>query len=255
MLPVADGLAVLVRGPAGVVLVDAGRSPTAAARALASLRIPALNALVVTHADVDHTGGAPRVLDRVRVRELVFPAATAGHPAIVSLRRAARARGMTERAVSAGLRVTLGGMPCDVLWPPPESDLGDNDSSLVARIHLAGARVLITGDLERAGEQTLLARRSELRAEVLQLPHHGSATSSTVPFLMAIRPRVALAASGTAPRYPYPARETVRRARAVAALVLAQRTGSTGVEWSEGQPAAVVDGAVAIRIAALEGRE
>jgi competence protein ComEC len=250
MLPVAEGLALLLRGPGGAVLVDAGRSPSAAARALAALRVRRLEALVLTHADADHTGGAARVVGRLRVGSLVFPAAVAADPQVVALRRLARARGCSELPVAAGQRVTLAGAPWDVMWPPPVRGPSDNDTSLVARVHLAGVRVLITGDIEAAGERALLASRRELRAEVLQLPHHGSATSSSPPFLRAVGARLALAASGVSPRYPYPAGETLRRVRTAGAVVLTQRFGATGARWAPGEARGLVDGRVAVRLAA-----
>ena len=75
LLPVGEGLALLLRTPGTAVLVDAGRSATDALRGLAAARTRRLDALVLTHADADHTGGAATLLDRVRVGELVLPRA------------------------------------------------------------------------------------------------------------------------------------------------------------------------------------
>jgi len=255
MLPVSEGMALLVRGRDGAVLVDAGRSPSGAARALAALRVRRLAALVITHPDADHVGGARRVLDRLRVGELVFPALVANQPEVVALRRAAQARGVRALPVTAGMRVTLAGTPCDVLWPAGAAITGAaNDASLVVRLHLAGVRVLVTGDLERGGEALLEARPGGLRAEVLQLPHHGSATSSGPSFLHAVAPRLALAASGTAPRYPYPAREVLERVRRAGAAALAQREGAAVVAWERGGDVATLDGAVRLRLAGARER-
>jgi beta-lactamase superfamily II metal-dependent hydrolase len=68
-------------------------------------------------------------------------------------------------------------------------------------------------------------------------------------FLRAVGPRIALAASGTAPRYPYPAREVLGRVRRVPATPLAQRDGAVAARWGRAGSALQVDGAVSVRLA------
>lgn len=246
MLPVREGMALLISDGGGAVLVDAGRSPLQASRALAGLRLRRLAALVVTHPDADHVGGMPRLLDRFHVGELVYPARIANHPAVLALRRIARARGSRELAVASGQRVVLGDVAFDVLWPDRDLAGDTNDASLVARVHLAGQRLLVTGDIERQAELALVSRYGRLDADILQLPHHGSPTSSSALLVAAVRPRVALAASGTTPRYGWPDASVVRRLLAVPAVVLAQRDGSTGTSWTVGSDDLLLDGEVSL---------
>ncbi len=92
LLRVGQGMALLLRSPGAAILFDAGRSPGEAARDLARLRVRRLDALLLTHLDEDHTGGVATILERVRVDELVFPAAMSGRPEAIVLRRLA-ARG------------------------------------------------------------------------------------------------------------------------------------------------------------------
>ena len=102
-----------------------------------------------------------------------------------------------------------------------------------------GARVLIAGDLEAAGEGSVLAAAESLRAEVLQLPHHGSRTSSTPAFLAAVGPVIALAATGTHPRFAYPDPLVVQRVRALPAVMVGQGEGVGSVGWGDAGPLAV----------------
>src|SRR3972149_476771 len=132
--------------------------------------------------------------------------------------RAARFAGVEEVPLALGQRLQLGAIECDVLWPPPVMEGIDNDASLVARFYVGGARVLFAGDLEATGERSVLAGGESLRAEVLRLPHHGSRTSSTPAFLAAVRPVIALAATGTRPRFAYPDPSVVQRVRALPAV-------------------------------------
>jgi competence protein ComEC len=238
-LGVGEGMALLVESGDTAVLVDAGRSPVDAWRELARARVRVLEAVVVTHPDADHTGGATMLLERLRVRRLCYPRALGGQGEIVRLRRAARLAGVKEMPLAAGQRLALGPIECDVLWPPPVMEGIDNDASLVARLRLGGVGLLIAGDLEAPGETALLATGEPLTAEVLQLPHHGSRTSSTPAFLAAVRPVVALAATGARPRFSYPDPEVAQRVRLLPAVMAAQVEGVQSVGWAEDGPLTV----------------
>jgi competence protein ComEC len=233
VLGVRDGMAVLVESRGTAVLVDTGRSTLDAWRELARVRVRHLEALVVTHPDADHTGGAAMLLERLRVGRFCYPRALGDRPEIVSLRRAARLAGADETPLTGGQRVAIGAIGCDVLWPPPVMEGADNDASLVARFRLGGAALLVSGDLEATGEAALLASGASLRAELLQLPHHGSRTSATPAFLEAVMPVVAFAAPGTHPRFAYPDQSVARRVRDLHAVMAAQGEGVVSVAWGE----------------------
>jgi competence protein ComEC len=239
VLGVREGMALLVESGSTTVLVDAGRSPVDAWHELARARVRSLDALVVTHPDADHTGGAAMLVERLRVGRLCYPCALGERAEIVALRRAARLAGVEEVPLAEGQRLRLGTIDCDVLWPPPVMEGIDNDASLVARFHVGGARMLIVGDLEAAGESSLLAGGESLSAEVLQLPHHGSRTSSTPAFLAAVRPVIALAATGTHPRFAYPDPSVVQRVCALPAVMVRQGQGVASVGWGDTGPLTV----------------
>ena len=234
LLRVGQGMALLVRSPDRALLVDTGRSPGEAARDLARLRVRRLDALVVTHPDDDHTGGARAVLDQVRVGALVLPAVISDRPEAVSLRRVAASEGVPVRPVGPGDALRVGSVGVEILWPPPDAGGSDNDASLVARITLGGVRILVTGDLEAAGELALVGSGADLRAEVLQLGHHGSRSSSTNEFLRAVGPVVTLAPTGTRPTFAYPHPEASRRVRALPAIVVGQRERDARLSWLGG---------------------
>jgi competence protein ComEC len=107
----------------------------------------------------------------------------------------------------------------EVLHPDDPTRTSVNDASLVFRLRFGATTVLFTGDIEHGAEQGLLADRDRLRSDVLKVPHHGSATSSTATWLAAVAPKVAVVSSGADNRFGFPAPAVVRRLRAGGASV------------------------------------
>ena len=223
-LDVGQGDALIVQGLDAAILIDAGPALRSGfdlgARvvlpALAALRIRKLDLAIATHADLDHRGGLPAVLRSIPVRELWLPYGARDEAAFRSIRDLARRHGVRVRERGAGaLSREIGGLRVTPLWPPEDSLPGSrNDASLVVRVDFAGHRLLFPGDIEAGAEAELVARGAELRADVLTLPHHGSRTSSSAPFLAAVGAEVALVSAPCGGRYAMPHPDVVARARA-----------------------------------------
>ena len=86
-----------------------------------------------------------------------------------------------------------------------------NNSSMVLRFSFGSASLLFTGDIESAGERAMLASRVDLRATILKVPHHGSATSSMAAFIAAVHPQVAVISDGYLNNFHFPAPAVVQR--------------------------------------------
>jgi competence protein ComEC len=105
--------------------------------------------------------------------------------------------------------------------------LGVNDNSLVMRVDFAGRMILFAGDIEHEAEALLHARHGRsLRADVVKVPHHGSATSSTARLVRATAPALAVISCGVLNRFGFPDARVVARWRALGAAVL--RTDEAG---------------------------
>ncbi|MGL9774438.1 MAG: MBL fold metallo-hydrolase [Sodalis sp. (in: enterobacteria)] len=125
-----------------------------------------------------------------------------------------------------GQRWRWQGLHFEVLRPPEPVDSAGNNDSCVLRIDDGHFRVLLTGDIEAQTERALLRLdRRAVRADVLQVPHHGSKTSSTAAFLRAVRPQVALASEGRYSLWRLPA-------EAVAVAVV-KRYRRLGIRWQD----------------------
>ncbi|WP_409574624.1 DNA internalization-related competence protein ComEC/Rec2 [Variovorax sp. KBS0712] len=208
---IGQGNAVLVRTATHSLLYDAGPryglDSDAGHRVLVPLlraRGERLDLLLLSHRDIDHTGGAPAVL-AMQPQAALLSSIEAGHP-LQALRPA--------RRCEAGQRWTWDGVDFEVLFPFDSDYLGftrPNAVSCVLRIGNGRATVLLAGDIERLQEAALVSRTPGLSADVLLVPHHGSKTSSSEVFLDAVRPRIALVQAGYRSRFGHPAPEVVAR--------------------------------------------
>lgn len=184
--------------------------------------IDRLEAMVVSHSDADHSGGALAILDEIPVA-WVSSSLWRDHP----ITRAARAH---YRCI-AGQSWNWDGVHFEMLHPTLASydntALKPNARGCTIRITANGRRMLLAADIEAAQEAQLVQSSSALlRAEVLLAPHHGSGTSSTPSFLAAVRPATALFQVGYRNRYRHPKKEVYERYRQLGIQRL--RTDETG---------------------------
>jgi competence protein ComEC len=213
-LDVGQGLSVLVQTAGHALLYDAGpafRDSDAGERVvvpvLQSLGVGNLDALLISHADADHRGGAASVLER-------YPGARVLGP--VGGSATARAE-----ACEAGSAWRWDGVLFEILHPTagdPHPD--DNAASCVLRVTGSRARLLLPGDIEEQEERELAARPQFGRVDLLLAPHHGSRTSSSVPFVGVTQPRHVIVSSGYRNRWRFPAADVVDRWRESGACVL-----------------------------------
>lgn len=183
-------------------------------------KILRLDALVLSHADYDHAGGLAFLADAFAPPRLWWNGRAARGSGFAALERAL-ARGHVQRERPApGWSVRIDGVEVRVLHPPPDDGGGDNDRSLTVQLRYGPTAILLPGDVEAPGEAALVARWGDaLRSTVLKVPHHGSATSSTAPFLDAVAPRLAIVSLGADNRFGFPA-PAVERAYAERGIAL-----------------------------------
>ncbi|HXH71724.1 MAG TPA: DNA internalization-related competence protein ComEC/Rec2 [Mariprofundaceae bacterium] len=243
----------------GVLDVDVPGSPgsrfnggTKVAEGLRALGITHADVLVLSHAQSDHLGGAPSLLQHLnRLGEiwLADVPAVHGDRRVVQIIRKARAMGGDVRWLAAGDSLQWQGVRVDVLWPPRGyRPANANNASLVLHLQLPdGQRLLLPADIEEAAE-TAMPLPGEMDA--MLVPHHGSRTSSSMPFVQSARPGVAIAQTGRENRYRFPAADVVARYRSMGTRVLNTADGAVVLRWS----ANVVEPEVQIRTAPVSVR-
>jgi len=175
-------------------------------------RISRLDAVAITHGHSDHIGGLRTVLNNFRPREL-WVGALPPTPAVTALLDYARALGIQVLPRHDGESFRFGGMQIEVFSPPEgwhSSSQAKNNDSLVMRLRYRESTVLLEGDAERVVEQRMLAMHN-LRADLLKVGHHGSATSTSAEFIHAVQPRWAVISVGEGNSFGHPRRETLER--------------------------------------------
>lgn len=236
---IGQGDATLVDFPDGrLALIDTGRGGRhPAVRELRALlearRRSRIDLVVLTHGHPDHYGGLSELVGEIEIGEIWVNGQLLSEErddATARLLSAAMAHGAQLRFAPelCDSRKEFGGASLEVLWPCPRYDpaLGLNDNSITLRLTFGRRSILFTGDLEQESEQRLLASGRIGPADVLQVAHHGSRTSSTAGFVAAVRPSLAVISCGAGNRYGHPSTAVVARLRDVGAEV--HRTDQRG---------------------------
>jgi len=238
---VGQGDAVVLRsGPRSAVLVDAGPDEELVDGCLDRLGVRRLDAVLLSHLHADHVDGAAGALRGRAVGPVWTSPLQPPGPVLEGLHAALAGTGADLGVLTTGATGHAGSVSWTVLWPPasvagevaPDSS-EVNDSSLVLLADVSGVRVLLTGDVETAAQQRLVAGAAGWpggpQVDVVKVAHHGSARQ--VPRLYELaRPRVALVEVGAANDYGHPSAGALAILAAVGARTLrTDRDGDVAV--------------------------
>ncbi|PIR54652.1 competence protein ComE [Candidatus Peregrinibacteria bacterium CG10_big_fil_rev_8_21_14_0_10_36_19] len=167
-----------------------------------------IDVVVLTHPDKDHVGGLVEVLGRYDVEKVVISGVESESSDYLEFLR--RAKNSEVIYQNDKIDFDFDGVFVDFLFPF-DSLFGEhifamNDSSIVIKLVYKDVKILLTGDLETDGEKELLEANVDLKADILKVGHHGSKTSSSMDFLEAIFPEIAVIQCGKNNKFghPYP---------------------------------------------------
>ncbi|MGH8195442.1 MAG: DNA internalization-related competence protein ComEC/Rec2 [Woeseiaceae bacterium] len=173
-------------------------------RALGARRV---DTLIVSHADLDHAGGVASLLETYPVSQIFTG------ERLPKVRR----RQLHCRSGQAWL---WDGVRFAFMNPRDYALATGNNASCVLEIAVGSHRILLTGDIELPLENHLLRTMALTAVDVVIVPHHGSRTSSSLPFVNRLRPRIAIVSAGYDNRWGFPKADIVARWQAAGANVL-----------------------------------
>lgn len=243
---VGQGDALLLRaGPGAAVEIDAGPDPVPIDRCLRDFGVRQIPLLVLTHFHLDHVGGLPGVVRGRHVARLLAGPLDDPAAGSVIVHRIAAEQHLAVSTPPVGAGLDVGAVHLEVLGPS-EAFRGTrsdpNNSSLVLRADVHGVTILLPGDAEIEAQDALLDSGVDLRADVLKVPHHGSAYSDE-RFLAAVHAHVAVVSVGAHNDYGHPSPVLLSEmARLGVPLLRTDRNGDVAVTGSPGHVRAVVHG-------------
>lgn len=235
VLDVGQGLAVVVTTAHHTLLYDTGPRYSSQSDSGSRIIVPylraagvrALDVLLVSHDDDDHSGGMASVLEQVPVRRF-YSALPERHVPPQAVR---------HQHCQAGQSWQWDGVEFEIVHPTRESyaidKIKDNDRSCVLRVSSRYGRLLLAGDIERKAERALVASGQALQADVLVAPHHGSKTSSSPLLLQAVAPRAVVFTAGYLSRFGHPHPTVVQRYEALGSRIYrSDRDGALVIDFA-----------------------
>ena len=207
----ADAALILCDGQS--MLIDGGNADDSSLMYsyLSRLGITYLDYVIGTHAHEDHIGGIAGALNYASVGQVFCPVTSYTTRAFDNFVKAVQNRGRSITVPSVGDRFNLGSADCHILGVNSAEDT--NESSIVMKITYGNTSFLFTGDAEREAENLILNSGFDIKADVLKVGHHGSASSTSYYWLRQIAPRYAVISVGQGNSYGHPTETVLSRLR------------------------------------------
>lgn len=175
--------------------------------------VSTLDALIITHPDLDHYGGSLSIIKTFPVKELWITdcARIENKESWQKVISEALRRNIIVRDIEQGFMWNEKFFDLHVLHPNTKVCSDANTQSITFRAKGLGHSAVLTGDLTIAGEKEILKKKVYLKSDILKLGHHGSKTSSSRDFLKAVDPKLAIISSGRRNRFRHPSKKVIQR--------------------------------------------
>jgi len=196
-IDVGQGDAILIQAKGENALIDTGDilSGYKLTDYLEINNVRTINHLIITHHHYDHITGTFFIMPKFTVEKTYdngYSLANLNDPILHSFEKIFRLKGK-YRALKEGDVIESGGLRLGILWPADKLSTGGNNyRSLVIMLSYKNFRCLLTGDINNAAEAELIEKKTNLRADILKIAHHGAEGSTSEDFLKEVKPEYAV---------------------------------------------------------------
>ena len=182
---------------------------------LLNKRIKQIDYLIISHFDTDHVGGTLRVLEKLKVKQVIISQQKEDSSNFQKFLEITKKRNIKITVVKAGDIIQIEkNIYIEVLWPTKKLEISTNplnNNSIVAKLIYNNTSILFTGDIEAEAEKELVKKYGhKLKSDILKVSHHGSKTSSTQDFIDKVNPKIALIGVGYKNKFDHPSYTTIK---------------------------------------------
>ena len=182
---------------------------------LLNKRIKQIDYLIISHFDTDHVGGTLRVLEKLKVKQVIISQQKEDSSNFQKFLEITKKRNIKITVVKAGDIIQIEkNIYIEVLWPTKKLEISTNplnNNSIVAKLIYNKTSILFTGDIEAEAEKELVKKYGhKLKSDILKVSHHGSKTSSTQDFIDKVNPKIALIGVGYKNKFDHPSYTTIK---------------------------------------------
>lgn len=213
-IDVGQGDSILIGQNHHYMLIDAGENDQGEVvlKYLKSQGVDSLEYVVGTHPHSDHIGGLDDVIEKFIVDNIILPKVVHNTKTYKDVLTAVSKKGLKITPPISGKEFLLGDAKITILAPNSSEYDEINDYSVVLKVEYGNNSFLFTGDAEKTSENEMLQiYGSKLKCDVLKVGHHGSTTSSTEDFILAVNPKFAVIQVGLNNDYNHPHNEILDR--------------------------------------------
>lgn len=213
-IDVGQGDAVLVQVNNINLLIDAGpkENKKDILQYLNSLKISTLDYVIATHPHEDHIGNMFSIINQYNINKFYAPKVTHTSKSFEKMIEALISKNKQINVLDTNTKsINLGDNTDFYIFSPLPIDYGQNLNlySAVFKIKYKNTSFLFTGDSENLNENEILSKNLPINADVLKVAHHGSSTSTSISFLNAVNPKIAVISVGKDNKFNHPTKEVL----------------------------------------------
>ncbi|WP_087975147.1 ComEC/Rec2 family competence protein [Oceanobacillus rekensis] len=220
-IDVGQGDSILIQTPLNrTILIDAG--PPKAGEKIVSylekLHIDKIDLFIATHPDIDHIGGILKVMKTIEVEEILDTGKLHPTKTFANYISEIRKQKIPVKIAEKNVPIEIDPMVTIDVWNAYERYKNNNKSSIVLKVTYGDVDFLLMSDVEQQQEKAFL-KEYDVRAEILKVAHHGSKTSSSLNYLKAVNPEVAILTYSKENNYGHPVNRVIENLYKVDAMI------------------------------------